>query len=94
MCKLERCLKNDFPAGKSRTDTLMVSCTNVTIDYDAQQIISQDCVNGTWFGKDFNGGQTNYSHLTEEYFNQRDDEDLRVQGIDYEQDIIIIPRTK
>ncbi len=49
----------------SRSNTLMVACTNVTFDVEARSMISQDCVNGTWFQDNFNGGRTNYSHLTQ-----------------------------
>ena len=74
--------------------TLMVACTNVTIDHESNSMISQDCVNGTWFESNFNGGSTNYSYLTMRYWAQRDDEDLRVVGIDYEPDITIFNKTK
>ncbi len=50
--------------GNTRSDTLMVHCTNVTFDVEDGTMASQDCVNGTWFEDSFNGGQTNYSHLT------------------------------
>ena len=36
---------------------------------------SDDCVNGTWFEPDFNGGRTNYSHLTKTYAEEREKED-------------------
>ncbi len=54
-----------LPDRNSRSSTLMVACTNVTFDKESKSMISQDCVNGTWFDMNFNGGQTNYSHLTQ-----------------------------
>ena len=72
----------------------MVACTNVTMDVEARAMITEDCVNGTWFEDDFNNGRTNYSHLTKIYWEMRDVADRRVQGIDYERDITIYNSTK
>jgi hypothetical protein len=44
-----------------------VACTNVSMDSETHSMISRDCVNGTWFPDNFNGGKTNYSHLTLQY---------------------------
>ena len=83
-----------FCSGSPRSNTLMVACTNVTMDVEARAMITEDCVNGTWFEDDFNNGRTNYSHLTKIYWEMRDVADRRVQGIDYERDITIYNSTK
>ena len=72
----------------------MVACTNVTIDREARSMISEDCVNGTWFEDNFNNGQTNYSYLTKAYFNTRDIESNKVRGIAYEGDLTIYNETR
>ena len=60
---------------------------------------SDDCVNGTWFDPNFNGGQTNYSYLTKMYAEEREKRDSRVKfagedAIAYEPDITIFWDTK
>ena len=76
----------------------MVACTNVTIDKESNSMVSEDCVNGTWYyfrdREGFNGGRTNYSYLTKDYAIEREVEENRVQGIDYELDITIYNKTK
>uniref|UniRef100_A0A0K2TXH1 Uncharacterized protein n=1 Tax=Lepeophtheirus salmonis TaxID=72036 RepID=A0A0K2TXH1_LEPSM len=75
-------------------NTLLVACTNVTIDRSSNMMISRDCVNGTWFPNNYNGGSVNYSYLTTEYAKYREIEEFKVDGIDYEHDITFINRTK
>ena len=75
-------------------DILFVACSNVTFDVEARSMISRDCVNGTWFPNDFNGGWTNYSHLLAELGKRREIEKYREETIHYEQDITIFNRTK
>ena len=57
-------------------------------------MIARDCVNGTWFPDNFNGGKTNYSLMTAEYGFLREDERNRVAEIDYEVDITFYNKTK
>ena len=71
-----------------------MACTNVTMDSETHSMISRDCVNGTWFPDNFNGGSTNYSHLTLEYAKKREREEFRALEISYELDITIYNRTK
>ena len=85
---------HDVPCCFSSGDTLMVACTNVTLDREGTSMISQDCVNGTWYKGEFNGGSTNYSFLTYDYFKERDVEENKVAGIAYEGDITIYNSTK
>ncbi len=87
---------DDEHRGKVDDYTLMVACTNVTIDAESGHMLSQDCVNGTWFKErdGFNGGFTNYSLLTKVYAEEREIEETRVKGIHYEGDITIYNRTK
>ncbi|TRY79645.1 hypothetical protein TCAL_12607 [Tigriopus californicus] len=80
--------------GDTRSETLMIACTNVTIDREARTMISQDCVNGTWFEDNFNGGSTNYSYLTEAYSEMRELDENKVDGISYEEDITIYNSSK
>lgn len=75
-------------------DTLMVACTNVTIDAETNSMISRDCVNGSWFEDNYHGGQTNYSHLIKDYSILREDESSRASEIAYEFDITIYNRTR
>ena len=75
-------------------NTLFVSCTNITVDHDAKSMIARDCVNGTWFPDNFNGGKTNYSLMTAEYGLLREDSQNRVAEIDYEVDITFYNKTK
>ena len=72
----------------------MVACTNVTMDHEAGTMVTEDCVNGTWFEGTFNEGATNYSHLTKVYWEEREKLETRESGISYEQDIIIYNETK
>ena len=74
--------------------TLIVSCSNVTIDHEARSIITRDCVNGTWFPDDFNGGTTNYSYMSLEYARLRELQEYREPEISYERDIVIFNETK
>jgi hypothetical protein len=64
------------------------------MDSETHSMISRDCVNGTWFPDNFNGGKTNYSHLTLQYAARREIEKYRAYEISYEQDITIYNRTK
>ena len=83
--------------------TLQPRCTSrwVTL-YKAVNLIlrSVDCVNGTWFGPDFNGGRTNYSYLTRAYAEEREKSESRVKDIEgldaiaYEPHITIYNFTK
>jgi len=75
-------------------NTLFVSCSNVTVDHEARSILTYDCVNGTWFPDDFNGGVTNYSYMHLEYSHVREDPQYRASEISYEQDITIFNATK
>ena len=76
-------------------NTLFVSCSIVQIDNDNGEIITSDCVNGTWMPDDFNGGLTNYSYLSSEYNRTRQDPDFRAKEISYEEDIMLFEnRTK
>jgi len=75
-------------------NTLFVSCSNVTIDKEANSIITTDCVNGTWFPNNFNGGKTNYSYMSLEYGRLREQPEFRAKEVSYEQDITIYPKTK
>ena len=71
-----------------------MSCSNVTIDHEARSIITRDCVNGTWFPDDFNGGTTNYSYMSLEYARLRELQEYREPEISYERDIVIFNETK
>ena len=71
-----------------------MTCTNVTMDSETHSMISRDCVNGTWFPDNFNGGSTNYSHLTLEYADRREIEKYRAYEIANEKDITIYNKTK
>ena len=57
-------------------------------------------MNGTWFDPNFNGGRTNYSHLTKTYAEEREKEGSRVKDFDgldaiaYEPNITIYNFTK
>jgi len=75
-------------------NTLFVSCSNVTIDEEANSIVANDCVNGTWFSDNFNGGSTNYSYMSLEYGRRREDPKYRAKEISYEEDITIYNKTK
>jgi len=76
------------------SNTLFVSCSNITIDKDARTITTYDCVNGTWMPDDFNGGLTNYSYMSLEYSRLREDPTYRAPEISYEEDITIFNQTK
>lgn len=75
-------------------NTLFVSCSNVTIDEEASSIVTRDCVNGTWFPDNFNGGTTNYSYMSLIYGQLREDPAFRASEVSYEQDITIFNQTK
>jgi len=49
---------------------LAATCSNITIDPVMNSIYGSDCTNGTWLG---DLGKTNYSHLTHEYAEARED---------------------
>ena len=70
-------------------NTLFVSCSDVNVDKETGEIMASDCVNGTWLTNDFNGGITNYSYLSFEYHQKRENPDFREDEISYEQDIMI-----
>ena len=61
---------------------------------DGHDLQTEDCVNGTWFPNDFNGGSTNYSFLTAELARRREIEKYREETISYEPDITIFNKTK
>ena len=63
-------------------------------DKEGHTLQTEDCVNGTWFPNDFNGGSTNYSHLLAELGKRREIEKYREETIHYEEDITIFNRTK
>ena len=72
-----------------------MSCSNVQIDNENAAILTSDCVNGTWLPDNFNGGLTNYSHLSFEYKRAREDPNFRAKEISYEEDIMLFQnRTK
>lgn len=83
-------LNSDIPG----QNTLLVSCTNITVDHDANSMLAKDCVNGTWFPDNFNGGKTNYSLMAKEFGKLREDVENRVSEIDYEMDITFYNKTK
>ena len=56
--------------------------------------MANDCVNGTWFSDNFNGGSTNYSYMSLEYGRRREDPKYRAKEISYEEDITIYNKTK
>ena len=70
-------LNSDIPG----QNTLLVSCTNITVDHDANSMLAKDCVNGTWFPDNFNGGKTNYSLMAKEFGKLREDVENRVSEI-------------
>jgi len=76
-----------------RRNTLFVACSNVTFDIDGE-IITDDCVNGTWMDSNFNGGKTNYSFLMDQYSELRDDPGYQARDIKNEQEITIYNNTK
>jgi len=81
--------------GKKRDeDVLMVSCSVIKLNEDGHQLQTEDCVNGTWFPNDFNGGSTNYSFLTRELARRRELAEYREETISYEPDITIFNKTK
>ena len=51
----------------SQADLLMMSCSKIDIDPDDGSGKFEDCVNGVWMGPNFNGGEANYSILTNTY---------------------------
>lgn len=57
-------------------------------------MITRDCVNGTWFPNNFNGGYTNYSYMMDMYSQMREDPNFRANEVSYEQDITIFNQTK
>ena len=61
---------------------------------DDHPLQTLDCVNGTWFENDFNGGSTNYSFLTKELARRREIAEYREETISYEPDITIFNKTK
>lgn len=77
-------------------DVLMVSCSEVNVQHDENHpsIMAKDCVNGTWFPNDFNGGSTNYSHLMKEVEYRREEEAFREPKVAFEPDITIYNKTK
>ena len=84
---------NSFFLQKQKIDEsqniLFVSCSDVNVDKENGEIVASDCVNGTWLSNDFNGGITNYSYLSFEYHQKRENPDFREDEISYEQDIMI-----
>ena len=58
------------------------------------ELQTEDCVNGTWFPNDFNGGSTNYSYLMAQLAKRREMEEHREQYISYEPEITIFNKTK
>ena len=82
--------------GKRGEDVLMASCSDVSVQRDDTRpsIVTKDCVNGTWFPNDFNGGSTNYSNLLKELAYRREQEEFREPSIHYEPDITIYNQTK
>ena len=61
---------------------------------DGHVLQTEDCVNGTWFPNNFNGGSTNYSFLTAELAKRREMAEYREETISYEPDITIFNKTK
>ena len=61
---------------------------------DAGEIITDDCVNGTWMDSNFNGGRTNYSYLMDQYAVLRDDPGYQAKDISNEQEITIYNNTR
>ena len=61
---------------------------------DGHVLQTEDCVNGTWFPNNFNGGSTNYSFLTAELAKRREIPEYREETISYEPDITIFNKTK
>ena len=70
-----------------------MACSNVTFDINGE-IITDDCVNGTWMDRNFNGGWTNYSFLMDQYSELRDDPGYQAKDIKNEQEITIYNNTK
>ena len=58
------------------------------------QIVTKDCINGTWFPKRHFEEMTNYSTLIKEFGKAREIKANREQRIHYEADLIIYNRTK
>ena len=48
-------------------DMLMMSCSKAVLKAEDGEGTFEDCVNGVWMGANFNGGETNYSVLTNTY---------------------------
>ena len=67
-------------------------CTTLKCNCNHTQ--TEDCVNGTWFPNNFNGGSTNYSFLTAELAKRREMAEYREETISYEPDITIFNKTK
>ena len=66
----------------------------ITRNEDGHQLQTEDCVNGTWFPNDFNGGSTNYSFLQAELARRREQAEYREETISYEPDITIFNKTR
>ena len=57
-------------------------------------MVTKDCINGTWFPKDYFGGTANYSDLIDELGEMRENKESREPKIHLESELMIYNRTK
>nr|XP_040567981.1 uncharacterized protein LOC121117603 [Lepeophtheirus salmonis] len=93
-CRKRSTAKISKVEGQTGKNTLIVACTNISIDRESNMMITRDCVNGTWLEDNYNGGKVNYSQLVNEYSFRREIFEHRAHHIEYEPDITFLNRTK
>lgn len=57
-------------------------------------MITKDCINGTWFSDKHFDNETSYAELVEEFAEAREIEENREKAISFEADLMIYNRTK
>ena len=68
--------------------------SNRSEEYSAAEMITRDCINGTWLQQTQFEETTNYSTLVKEFSKARDIDDNREQAISFEADLMIYNQTK
>ena len=71
-----------------------INSSNPSIEHPGVNMITKDCINGTWFNEDHFDKTTYYAELVEEFAMAREIEENRENAISFEADLMIYNRTK
>ena len=71
-----------------------INSSNPSEEHPDANMITKDCINGTWFSDKHFEEKTYYAELVEEFAKGREIEENRENAISFEADLMIYNRTK